>query len=56
MTMPKYAKAYVTFAYVVLTNAVAQELISGTTGKWVTLVAGAAVTVGVVVTPNKPVE
>ncbi len=54
--MFKYAKAYVTFAYVVLTNAVAQGLIEGAAGKWVTLVAGAAVTVGVIAVPNKTAE
>lgn len=54
--MRKYAKAIVTFAYVVLTNAVQQGLIEGTAGKWVTLVGGAAVVVGVVAVPNRPVS
>lgn len=51
--LQRYAKGYVTFAYVILTNAVQQGLISGTAGKWVVLVAGAAVTVGVVAVPNR---
>ena len=51
-----YAKGIITFGYVVLTNACQQGLISGVAGKWVVLVAGGAVTVGVVAVPNRSAD
>lgn len=51
-----YAKAIVAFAITVLLAGIAQGLIEGAAAAWITIIAGALGTVGVVVTRNRPVS